>query len=115
MLRFLMVTLLRLLVTACGRQPDEALLRGDVERVLEQSFGAATFNVVDFARRGTAIVSTAAEGERRRVAYYDIELELQRDLALGDWDDPGAASLVTLLGAGPRSIRGVKTGGNVAG
>lgn len=115
MLRFLMVTLLCLLVTACGRQPDEALLRGDVERVLEQSFGAATFNVVDFARRGTAIDSTAAEGERRRVAYYDIELELQRDLALGDWDDPGAASLVTLLGAGPRSIRGVKTGGNVAG
>lgn len=115
MLRFFLVSLVCLVLAACGRQPDEALIRSDVERVLDLSFGEGTFQVVDFARRGTAVDSTAPEGERRRVAYYDIEMELSRDLALGDWEDPRAASLVTLLGAGPRSIEGVKTGGNVAG
>ena len=49
------------------------------------------------------------------MVYYDVELDLGRDIALGAWDQPGAASLVTLLGAGPRSISGVKSGGNQAG
>ena len=115
MLRLILVSLLCLFLAACGRHPDEALMRSDVERVLDLSFGEDTFQVVDFARRGTAVDSTAPDGERRRVAYYDIEMELRRDLAFGDWEDPRAASLVSLLGAGPRSIQGVKTGGNVAG
>lgn len=115
MLRLLAMSALCLLLAACGRHPDEAVMHGDVERVLASSFGEGTFQVVGFTRRGSAIDSTAPEGEQRRVAYYDVELELSRDLTLGDWDDPGAASLVTLLGAGPRSIRGVKAGGNAAG
>lgn len=115
MLRFFFVSLLCLILAACGRHPDEALMRNDVQRVLDWSFGEGTFQVVEFARRGTAVDSTAPDGERRRVAYYDVEMELTRDLALGDWEDPRAASLVSLLGAGPRSIEGVKTGGNVAG
>lgn len=115
MLRFLAMLMLCLSVAACGRHPGEAQLRGDVETALAASFGGDMFRVVDLARRGSAADSTAEDGEARRVAYYDVELELMRDLVLGDWDDPGAASLVTLLGAGPRSIRGVKAGGNAAG
>lgn len=115
MLRLMAVSMLCLLLAACGRHPDEAAMRADVERVLAESFGDGTFQVIGFARRGSATDSTAGQGESRRVAYYDVELELKRDLTLGDWDEPGAASLVTLLGAGPRSIRGVKAGGNAAG
>ena len=115
MLRFLSMLMLCLLVAACGRSPDEAQLRDDVEAALNSSFGDETFSIVSFARRGSASDSTAEDDDQRRVAYYDIELELMRDLVLGDWDDPAAASLVTLLGAGPRSIRGVTAGGNAAG
>ncbi|HLT99853.1 MAG TPA: TAXI family TRAP transporter solute-binding subunit [Burkholderiaceae bacterium] len=115
MLRLVVVTLFSLLLAACGRQPGEALVRSNVEQVLNQTFGDGIFEVVEFARRGTATDSTAPDDERRRVVYYDVELELQRDLVLGDWADPGAASLVTALGAGPLSVRGVKAGGNVAG
>lgn len=115
MARLLFITLLSLLLAACGRHPDEALMRKDVEQVLDLTFGEGVFQVVNFSRRGTAVDSTAPEGQRRRVAYYDVELELRRDLTLGDWGDPGAASLVTALGAGPLSIRGVKAGGNTAG
>ena len=49
------------------------------------------------------------------MVYYDLRLEVTRDIALGAWDQPGAAALVTLLGAGPRSISGVKSSGNQAG
>ena len=115
MLRALFITFLCVVLSACGRHPDEATLRSDVESVLSASFGDDTFDVVDFSRRGSATDSTAAVGETRRVVYFDIELALQRDLVLGDWEDPGAATLVSLLGAGPRSIQGVQAGGNVAG
>src|SRR5690606_39766068 len=71
--------------------------------------------ILELVRRGSARDSTAPEGETRKVAYFDVELELARDLELGDWDEPGAATLVSLLGAGPRSINGVRSGGNTAG
>jgi TRAP transporter TAXI family solute receptor len=64
---------------------------------------------------GSASDSSAPAGETRRVVYYDVELDLARNITLGAWDQPGAAALVTLLGAGPRSISGVKSGGNQAG
>lgn len=115
MLRLLLIVLLSLMMAACGRQPGETLVRNDVDRVLDQTFGDGTFAIASFSRRGSAVDSTAPEGQKRRVVYYDVELELRRDLVLGDWDDPGAASLVSALGAGPFSVRGVKAGGNSAG
>ena len=115
MLRILATLMLCFLVAACGRQPEESLMRDTVESALETAFGDQTFKVVEFVRRGSAVDSTAPAGETRRVVYYDVELELTRDLMMGDWDDPGAATLVTLLGAGPRSIEGVKAGGNATG
>ena len=115
MLRFLTISLFCMVLAACGRTPEEAAIRSDVQRVLAESFGEDTFKVVELVRRGTAKDSTAPEGETRKVAYFDVELELARDLELGDWDEPGAATLVSLLGAGPRSINGVRAGGNTAG
>lgn len=115
MLRILAMSMVCLVLAACGRSPDEAVLRNDVQNMLASTFGEDTFTVVELVRRGSATDSTAPAGEVRKVAYYDVELELMRDLALGDWDEPGAATLVSLLGAGPRSISGVKGGGNVAG
>ena len=90
-------------------------MRADVERGLTATYGADQFKIADLKRRGSAADSTAPAGETRRVVYYDVELRLDRDVTLGAWDKPGAASLVTLLGAGPRSISGVKSSGNQAG
>lgn len=115
MLRLMAMILFGLLLAGCAREPAETVLRTDVEAALATAFGKDTFRVVALARRGSATDSTAPAGEARRVAYYDLELELTRDLELGGWDDPGAATLISLLGAGPRSISGVKSAGNVAG
>lgn len=112
--RYLLIALC-LLLAACGRAPDTDALRADVERVLASTYGDGLFRITELKRMGSASDSTAPAGEARRVVYYDVELGVGRDIALGAWDQPGAASLVTLLGAGPRSISGVKSGGNQAG
>ena len=104
-----------LVLAACGRAPDADALRADVERSLDATYGQGLFRIAALKRMGSAADSNAPAGETRRVVYYDVELDLGRNIALGAWDQPGAASLVTLLGAGPRSISGVKSGGNLAG
>lgn len=115
MFQRLIVLVLCLMLAACGRAPDADVLRADVERALAATYGPDLFRIARLTRMGSATDSTAPPGETRRVVYYDVELELGRDITLGAWDQPGAASLVTLLGAGPRSIRGVQSGGNRAG
>ncbi len=116
MIRALLMGMFCLVLAGCGgRQPDEDALRSDLQSVLAVAFGEETFKIVELERRGSAKDSTAPEDQHRRVTYFDVELELMRDLALGGWEDPGAASLVSLLGAGPRSIQGVRAGGNDAG
>ena len=104
-----------LLLAACSRQPDTVSLQAHVQQELAQTYGNDLFKVVHLQRMGSAQDNSAPAGETRRVVYFDIELKLQRDVMLGGWDEPGAASLVTLLGAGPRGITGVKSGGNQAG
>ncbi|MGE8670102.1 MAG: TAXI family TRAP transporter solute-binding subunit [Achromobacter mucicolens] len=115
MFKKLLMVLLCAMLAACGRAPDADALRADVTRSLEATYGQDLFRIANLKRMGSATDSTAPAGETRRVVYYDVDLELTRDISLGAWDQPGAASLVTLLGAGPRSISGVKSGGNKAG
>lgn len=115
MFQRLILLALCLMLAACGRAPDSDVLRADVGRGLAATYGQDLFRIAELKRMGSAVDSTAPAGESRRVVYYDVELEVARDVALGAWDQPGAASLVTLLGAGPRSISGVKSGGNQAG
>ncbi|RAP60596.1 TRAP ABC transporter substrate-binding protein [Achromobacter sp. HZ01] len=115
MFKHLILVLLCLTLAACGRAPDADALRGDVERSLNAAYGEGLFRIAELKRMGSAVDNGAPAGETRRVVYYDVALDLARDVSLGAWDQPGAASLVTLLGAGPRSISGVKSGGNQAG
>ena len=115
MFKRLLLLALCLMLAACGRAPDADALRADVGHSLSATYGPDLFRIAELRRMGSASDSTAPAGETRRVVYYDVELELARDISLGAWDQPGAASLVTLLGAGPRSISGVKSGGNQAG
>lgn len=110
-LRGLVVALLAL--SGCDRAPSGDQVAADVSARLDQAFGGA-FEMADLSRRGTAKDVTAPADETRRVVYFDVSLRMRRDLDLGTWDTPGAASLVSMLGAGPKGIYGVKSGGNTA-
>src|SRR5205085_11855248 len=47
--------------------------------------------------------------------YYDAQLKVQKDVDFGAWDAPGVAGLVSALGAGPKGVSGIQSGGNKAG
>ena len=115
MLQRLLIVVCCLFLAACSRQPDADRLRSDVQQRLAATYGPDVFSIVDLVRQGAATDSTAPDGQERRVVYYDVVLEFTKDFTLDAWDRPGVASLVTLLGAGPRSISGVRSGGNQAG
>lgn len=114
-LRSVFVVLALAILAACGGQPEAEQLRSDVGRQLAQVYGQDAFRIVELNRLGSAVDSGAPAGETRRVVYYDIALQLEKDIELGGWDQPSVASLVTVLGAGPQGITGVLSGGNRAG
>lgn len=111
MLRMLAIALLALLA-ACSRGPDQTSLEADLRQRLEQAFPAASLSLSALQRRGSASDVNAPDGERRVLIYFDAELRLERDLDFGSWDSPGVASLISALGAGPRGLSGIESGGN---
>ncbi|MBV8400494.1 MAG: TAXI family TRAP transporter solute-binding subunit, partial [Acetobacteraceae bacterium] len=115
MTRLAALLVLLLGLAACGRGPDAEQVRQDLENRISQVFSPGTFEVVWFDERGSSADSNSPPGENRRVVYYETRLKLTRDVDFGAWNTPGAASLVTLMGAGPKGIRGVISGGNQAG
>lgn len=112
MLRPLLVAVLALLLGACSRGPDPATLQGDLQQRLQQVFGEGVLSIAELKRRGSASDAKAPAGETRVVVYFDSELELLRDQDFGSWDSPGVASLISALGAGPRGVAGIQSGGN---
>ena len=115
MIKRLLIMLTCLVLVACSRQPDGDTLRSDLQQRLDTTYGVDVFTITELVRQGAATDGSAPEGQERRVVYYDVELEFKKEFTLDAWDRPGVASLVTLLGAGPRSISGVKSGGNQTG
>ena len=106
---------LGLVLTACGGGPDGATLRKDVEARLAEALPQSGVVMQDFARRGSQADTKAPAGETRRIMYFDVDLKLARDVDLGSWDGPGVAGVISALGAGPKGIAGITSGGNKAG
>lgn len=103
-----------LLLTACSRGPDANRLEADVKARLQQVFGS-TLQLHELQRRGAATDSQAPDDREQLIVYFDAELQLQQAYDFSAWDSPGAASLISVLGAGPRGINGILSGGNQAG
>ena len=114
-LRLAALLLLILGLAGCGDAPGTEQVQRDLAERLAQAFDAGTFEIVSVNGRGSATDNASPPGEARRVVYYDTRLRLTRDIDFGGWNTPGVASLVTLLGAGPKGVQGAKAGGNKAG
>lgn len=115
MFRALMLGLLALTLAACSKGPDQATLETEVQQRLQQAFGANVLGLAQLDRRGSASDVNAPPGEKRLVIYFDSTLEVERDQDFGSWDSPGVASLISALGAGPRGLSGIRSGGNKQG
>jgi len=104
-----------LTLAACGGGPDADALKKDVEARLAQALPAGTVTLAGLERRGTQSDTKAPAGETRRIVYFDADLKLGSDFDFGAWDSPGVAGVVSALGAGPRGITGIVSGGNKSG
>ena len=103
------------LVAGCGGGPDERALTQDVRQRLSQALPEATVKLSSLARRGSQADTRAPAGETRRTVYFDATLEVETPVDFGAWDRPGVAGLVSSLGAGPKGVIGITSGGNKAG
>ena len=112
--RFLLISLL-ILLSACSRGPDETTLRADLNQRLEQAFGPDSISIAQFKRQGSSTDNQTTTENERRLIYFDAILKLDKARDFGSWDSPGIANLISLLGAGPRGIKGIASGGNQAG
>ena len=103
------------LLAGCSGGPDAQGLRADVEARLAQALPGGALVLEDFERRGSQRDPKAPPGETRRIVYYDARLRVAHDIDFGAWDAPGVAGLVSALGAGPKGVSGIQSGGNKAG
>jgi TRAP transporter TAXI family solute receptor len=111
-----LVTLLFLLAAAgCSSGPDAETLHGDLSARLSEALPPGTVVLTVFERRGSQRDPEATAEETRRILYFDVELKLERDYDFGAWDAPGIAGLLSTLGAGPKGIAGLTSGGNKTG
>lgn len=119
MRRALFTLLIALVASAwlagCGGGPPADGIRAGINERLAQALPPGTVELAGLDRRGSQADTKAPAGETRRVVYFDAELKLLRDYDFGAWDSPGVAGLVSALGAGPRGITGITSGGNKAG
>lgn len=49
------------------------------------------------------------------MVYFDATLKVEQAQNFGAWDSPGVASLISLMGAGPRGLSGIDNSGNQPG
>jgi TRAP transporter TAXI family solute receptor len=103
------------MLAACERGPDAEQLRRQVEERLRLALPSGKLRLAALDRRGSQADTKAPPGETRRIVYFDAVLVLETDFDFGAWDGPGVAGLVSALGAGPRGLAGIRSGGNRAG
>lgn len=110
----LWLLLLAMTVAGCRQGPGRDELRRAVQRRLDERFGKGLFAVQELSRKGHYPLSPLA-GQQRVLVYYDAALRFERDHRLAAWNQHSVGSLVSLLGATPLGVQGVKAKGNSKG
>lgn len=107
--------LMLVMLAACSKGPNADAVRADITTHLAEVIPESQLRIVSLKRRGSQNDPSSPSSKTRRIVYFDAELQLGQDLDFGAWDSPGISALVSSLGAGPRGISGVTSGGNQAG
>ncbi|NGM88976.1 TAXI family TRAP transporter solute-binding subunit [Parapusillimonas sp. SGNA-6] len=114
-MRALFACLILALLSACSFGPDTDALRADVSTRLAQALPGGDVELTGLQRRGSQADTESGHGEERRIVYFDAELKVMRDMDFGAWNAPGIAGLISALGAAPKGIEGIVSGGNKTG
>ncbi|RTZ45771.1 TAXI family TRAP transporter solute-binding subunit [Candidimonas sp. SYP-B2681] len=114
-MRSIFACLFLIFLSACSLGPDTDALRTDIEQRLEFALSKDVVELVSLERRGSQKDTRAPAAEDQRIIYFDAALKLKRDIDFSAWNAPGVAGLVSSLGAGPKGMSGITSGGNKAG
>lgn len=114
-MRAFLAVLSLVLLYGCSKGPASDTLQHDVQQRLHQAFPDSVLRLTELKRRGSATDANAPPGEKRLVVYFDATLTVAQAQNFGAWDSPGVASLISLMGAGPRGLSGIDNSGNQPG
>lgn len=96
----------------CREGPDTESLRGQIQGKLDRAFRKGLFEVRSLSRRGHYPYREEGDPRQRLLVYYNAQIALLRDYKLSNWNQLNVGSLISVLGATPSGVRGVKPGGN---
>lgn len=111
-LKYIMVIVLLVILSACSRGPDDETLKSEIQQRLDQQFADKLFKSVKLTRKGSAPRLDGADGI---YVYYNIELEFLREYNLVSWRGLNVGTLAAVLGATTTGIQGFNSGGNKKG
>ena len=100
-----------LMLSACGRGPDDDVLSVDIQQRLDQQFADKLFKINNLTRKGSA-PRLDKEGI---YIYYNLELEFLRNYNLTAWRGLNLGTLASVLGATTTGISGFNSKGNAKG
>jgi len=103
------------LLAGCRNGPRRSDVQASIQTTLDESFSPGLFRIRHLKRRGHYPYTPEGDERDHVLVYYDAELELARDHTLSDWDALNVGSLISVLGATPKGVKGVKAEGNEAG
>ena len=113
--RISLLLILTLVIGGCAKGPQEEALKQDIENRLNERFSAGLFQMASFDRRGHQPYTLQNQSGTGVIVYYKAGLVFTKDYELSGWDERGAGSLISLLGAAPSGVVGIKSEGNKAG
>lgn len=114
-MRTFLACVVLIFLSACSSGPDNEVLRTDIQQRLELALSNDVVELASFERRGSQNDTRAPAGEDRRIIYFNATLKVMRDIDFSAWNAPGVSGLISSLGAGPKGMLGITSGGNKAG
>ncbi|MBW2532754.1 MAG: TAXI family TRAP transporter solute-binding subunit [Deltaproteobacteria bacterium] len=112
---FALVLLALLAALGCQKGPGRDALHQEIQSKLDRHFGEGAFQIDELIRRGSQPYQEKGDERERLLIYFNAEIRFQKDYKLSNWDQLNVGSLVSVLGATPLGIDGVKPEGNRAG
>lgn len=103
------------LTSGCRKGPKRDQLQAEIQGKLDKHFGQGVFQIDEFKRRGSQPFEDESDSRERLLLYFNAEVRFLKDYKLSNWDQLNVGSLVSVLGATPRGVEGVKPEGNRAG
>lgn len=110
--RFIFIFIV-IVLAGCSKGPKLDVLQQEIQTRLDTRYAQSLFTVDTFDRRGHQPFQQ--DSNDGIIVYYKATLVFTADHLMANWNAPGTASLLSLLGATYSGVQGINPDGNKAG